>query len=328
MMGAKIPEKVLTPPLKGVKLVFRGKVRDTYEIPNHPNILLVVASDRISIFDFVLPTLVPKKGEVLTALTVFWLKEILHHFPHHLIAYGAEIDEFLPYKLRKNPELQKRAIIVKKLNMIPIECIVRGYLTGSIVPIYNRIKERKIYGNYLPPGLHDGSKLPYPIFTPTTKEEIGHDKMLYPDEVVKRWPELERMSLQIYQVVSNYAIRRKVIIADTKFEFGYDEDGIITLGDEVVTPDSSRFWNMKDWEIGLKEKKSSIGWDKQIVREWGKTKMIDKMDPTKPEHLKYVNELEIPPQLIEETSKRYLEIFFCLTRQQLEKFQSRYGIKV
>lgn len=327
-MAAKIPEKVLTQPLLGLNLINSGKVRDTYKIPSHSNKLLVHTTDRISIFDFVLPALVPQKGEVLTALTVFWLRNVLAHFDHHLVAYGSEIDKFLPDSLKNNPDLQKCAIIVKRLEMLPVECVVRGFLTGSGWKSYQ--ENQTICDHQLPNGLHDGSRLPYPIFTPTTKAETGHDEAISANIIAEKYGlRPERTSLQLYQAACEFASSKGIIIADTKFEFGHDVwDGILRLGDEVLTPDSSRFWSVKDWEKAVSQGKSPAGLDKQLVREWGKTVGIEKRNPENPDDLAFVHSLQVPDEFIKDTHHRYRYIFYLLTGQKLEAFQRNYGIDV
>jgi phosphoribosylaminoimidazole-succinocarboxamide synthase len=323
----KIPEKVretdLSYLLTSLSRVFQGKVRDTYELEGS-DWLLVVASDRLSIFDFVLPCLVEKKGEVLTALTIFWLTQILK-VKNHLVAFGSEIDNFLPTCLRKYPELQARSLIVKKLKILPLEFIVRGYLTGSGWLAYQ--KERKISGIQLPAGLFDGAKLARPILTPTTKSESGHDVQI-PLRVVKETfgEKLIKLSLKIYQEIATYAFSQGVILADTKFEFGEGE----ILADEVGTPDSSRFWDKKEWEAKIKEKKSPTPYDKQLVRDWGKTietpfgvRGINNLEPENPDHLAFVHQLEVPEEIISATTERYLQIFQRLTGQSLENFQRK-----
>ncbi|TSC63905.1 MAG: phosphoribosylaminoimidazole-succinocarboxamide synthase, partial [Parcubacteria group bacterium Gr01-1014_106] len=233
-MSATIPSVVAATPFHdrvthaGLIRVHQGKVRDTYALPDE-NLLLVVATDRVSIFDFVLPTLVPRKGELLTALTVFWLDEVLNDARHHLLAFGSRIDVHLPVSLREDAELQRRALIVKKLTMIPVECIVRGYLTGSGWKSYQQ--NQQVCGISLTAGLHDGSRiLPAPIFTPTTKAETGHDEHLHTEAVIRQYgSSLRHRSLAIYAQIAAVAEEKKLILADTKFEFGTGE----VLADEV-----------------------------------------------------------------------------------------------
>ena len=304
-------------------LIHQGKVRDTFSLPDFPDFLLVVATDRISIFDFILPALIKNKGKVLTAMTVFWLTKVFDDgvdcIDHHLIAHGSDIDEYLPAALQGNKELQSRALIVKKLKMLDIECIVRGYLTGSGWKSYQR--NSQVCGIELLKGLHDGSKLPKAIFTPTTKAEIGHDEDLDMLGVVKKYGiDVKILPLVIYQLGLDHAEERGVIIADTKFEFGEN----MVLADEVLTPDSSRFWLMKDWEKAKKKGESPAGYDKQPVREWGKTVKtpfgvtgINNLKPENVEHSKFVQDLIVPEEVLHDCSVRYQEILFILTGQNL-----------
>lgn len=309
----------------GLQRISQGKVRDTYGLPDHSEYLLVVATDRISIFDFVLLALVKRKGEVLTAKTIFWLTEVLKGFQHHLIAYGEAIDPYLPAALRGNAELQSRALIVKKLEIIPVECVVRRHLTGSGWTSYQ--KDGTVCGIKLPEGLQDGSELPESIFTPTTKAESGHDLPLSEDEVIKRyglW--IKEKSLEIFEKAYDFAKKRGIIIADTKFEFGVGE----ILADEVLTPDSSRLWNPNALKKAIIMGKPPSGWDKQPVRDWGKTVQtpfeppynlgINNLKPEIPEHVVFVHELTVPPEVLESTTNRYKGIFHKLTDFSLDGF--------
>jgi len=335
-MGAFIPECLSESPFTqrlldaGLTRIHRGKVRDTYELPGHPEHLLQVATDRLSIFDFVLPGEVPDKGAVLTALTVYWFHEILTEQRHHLAAFGAGLDAFLPENLRGFGALRARAVIIRKLDMVPVECVVRGYLTGSGWSSYR--KTRSISGHILPEGLHDGSKLPEALFTPTTKAETGHDEAIGADEVRKEhgsW--LEALSLSVYRRLHDHAATRGIILADTKFEFG--QGGI--LGDEVGTPDSSRFWDRQEWERAAEQRRSPSGYDKQPVREWGKTVVtpfvkdgkpvtgIDGLDPEDAEQRRFVHGLTVPEAVLDSTTERYRSIFKRLTGLDLADFQTR-----
>ncbi len=332
---AHIPQVVaetklsLTLQQAGLVRIYQGKVRDTYAVPDHPELLLQVASDRLSIFDFVLPTLVKDKGAILTAMTVFWLTKVCVGINHHLIACGWDLDHYLPSNLWDNSQLHKNALIVKKLRIVPVECIVRGYLTGSGWQDYQ--KSGQICGIALPQGLHDGSKLPVPIFTPTTKAESGHDQALKRDDVVNQygaWLLLD--SLQIYQAAAEYALKRGIIIADTKFEFGQH-----AVADEVLTPDSSRFWLEEDWQRAAAEKRAPQGFDKQPVREWGKTietsfgvTGLNKLETENPEHLAFIAALQVPETVSDACSRRYHRIFELLTGDSLAYFQQEFmGIK-
>lgn len=311
-----IPSSVGESPLsvkllgEGLERINQGKVRDTYVLPNHELTLLQVATDRISIFDAVLPCTIPSKGEVLTALTVFWLGDVFEQYEHHLVSYGPEIDEYLPDSLQGNAELQACALVVDKLIMMPVECVVRGYLTGTGWESYQ--KTREVCGHKLPPGLHDGARLPFPIFTPTTKAPTGeHDEHIPVEEVRKSWPLLEALSLDMYGWLARYAWERGIILADTKLEFGYS-NGDIILGDEVGTPDSSRYWLAVDWEEAAEKKRTPPSYDKQVMRDWGRSVGIKDLDPSN---------VVVPSEVIEFTAQRYHQIFNLLTHRTLRRYQ-------
>ena len=332
-MGAKLAKEVAESDLSrllakaGLERVYQGKVRDTYSLPDHPDLLLVVATDRLSIFDFVLFCLVPDKGEILTALTVFWLTKILQDIDHHLVAYGRKIEQYLSTTLHSNSELQARALIVRKLNIIPVECVARGYLTGSGWRSYQ--ENRTICCQRLPEGLHDGVKLPplfFPLFTPATKAESGHDEPLDPLSVAEKYGlELERLTSCFYRRASSYASSCGIIVADTKFEFGGDS----VLADEVLTPDSSRFWDKKEWDKAVAQRRAPTGYDKEPVRQWGRTVPtpfeglvgINNLDTENPDHLAFVHQQEVLQEIISATTQRYREIFRRLTDCELEAFQ-------
>ncbi|MEX1997465.1 MAG: phosphoribosylaminoimidazolesuccinocarboxamide synthase [Candidatus Andersenbacteria bacterium] len=320
----------------GLTRIHQGKVRDTYVLPHaldDSQLQLVVATDRVSIFDFVLPSLIPQKGELLTALTAFWLWEKLTDFPHHLVAAGVDIDYYLPRSLRSSPELQRRTLVVRRLSMIPVECIVRGYLTGSGWKSYQR--NQSVCGVQLPAGLYDGAPLPEPIFTPTTKAEVGHDKPLDARIVAAQYGiTFAEVSVAVYRRLSHYAASKGIIVADTKFEFG--RGGV--LADEVGTPDSSRFWDREEWEEALLRRQSPSPYDKELVRTWGKNILtpfggspagISNLDPENRQHLAFVQEQVVPSEVIKETAKRYHEVFKRLTECSLGEFQQqRMGIRV
>jgi len=269
------------------------------------------------------------KGACLTALTVFWLTEVLHGIDHHLVDFGKNIDKHLPEALYGYKELQTRAIVVKKLDMLSIECIVRGYLTGSGYSDYK--KSGQICGIQLPSGLHDGIKIPDgPIFTPTTKAEKGHDQPIDANSVDK---ETGALAINIFSQIAEYAESRGIILADSKFEFSKD----LILADEVATPDSSRFWLKEDWEKAQTEKKSPQGYDKELARQEGKkthTPFIDKamrpivginnLDPLDRRHFEWVNKsFSLSEATISETTRRYRFIFEKLVGMPLEDFQSK-----
>jgi phosphoribosylaminoimidazole-succinocarboxamide synthase len=317
----KLPSGVVTEPIPDLELLHRGKVRDTYALPGHPDKLLVVASDRLSIYDFVLPALVPQKGEILTAMNIFWRKMIGEQLHQDLYYHGIEIGSFLRH-IPESLDL-KRSCVVNKVAMYPCEAIVRGYLTGSGLKAY--VKDQAICGHRMPNGLVDGDKLSFPIFTPTTKAEEGHDEHITADSVAEKYgAKIERASLQVYLAAEQFAREKGIILADTKFEWGkHPESGELVLADEVLTPDSSRFWDLAAWE---KMQKSSMrssppSYDKQFVREWGKTQGIDKRNPCKPEDVEFVHGLEVPAEIIARTTKVYRYIFWRLTGMKLEVYQ-------
>jgi phosphoribosylaminoimidazole-succinocarboxamide synthase len=266
-----------------------GKVRELYT--NESGNLLIVASDRVSAFDWVLPTKIPNKGAVLTQLSLWWFEQLRHLVPNHLISSDVPA------------EVAGRAVIAKPLTMYPIECVARGYLTGSGWAEYKN--DLKVCGNDLPAGLQDGSRLPTSIFTPATKAEIGdHDiniDFLTSTKIVgsETATELRDLTLSIYNFAVGIAAERGIILADTKFEFGTDVHGELTLGDEVLTPDSSRFWNSAEWQPG----KSQPSFDKQYLRDYLVSSGWDRES----------NPPELPTEIVEKTAQRYTEAFERIT---------------
>lgn len=293
---------VLQTAFTDLKLLRRGKVRDVYEVDEDR--LLIVATDRISAFDSVSPTPIERKGEVLTALSRFWFARLGHIVPHHLIT--TDIDE-MPETVRAHAiELRGRSMLVKRTEVFPVECVVRGYLSGSGWKDYQRTGE--VCGHKLPAGLRDSEKLAEPIFTPATKAETGHDENISEEqmaEIVGRdvMEELRKASLRLYTEASDYARTRGIIIADTKFEFGRDQTGGITLIDEVLTPDSSRFWPVDSYEVG----KSQASFDKQYVRDYLLSIKWDKQPPCP----------ELPPEIAQATTARYLEAYELIVGEKL-----------
>ncbi|MBA2378869.1 MAG: phosphoribosylaminoimidazolesuccinocarboxamide synthase [Blastocatellia bacterium] len=284
-----------------LELVHRGKVRDVYRIDSDR--LLLVATDRLSAFDCILPTPIPYKGRVLTALSGFWFKRLKHIVPNHYIT--SDHDK-MPDEVRKHPELRGRSTLVKNAEVFPIESVVRGYLEGSGWKDYQATG--KVCGRELPPGLRQCDELHKPIFTPATKAVTGHDENISQLEAVNilghdTAVELKRISLEIYREARAYALERGIIIADTKFEFGRDTKGNIMLVDEVLTPDSSRFWNAETYEPGH----AQASFDKQFVREYLETLDWDKTPPAPP----------LPDEIAEATSQRYLKAYALLTGQEL-----------
>jgi phosphoribosylaminoimidazole-succinocarboxamide synthase len=271
-----------------VQLIHSGKVRDLYTDGDD---LILVASDRVSIYDVVLPTPIPDKGKILTQLSLWRLGQLADIVPNHVISAS-----YVP------PEWAGRAIRCRRLDMAPVECIARGYLAGLGLASYR--KSGSISGVPLPPGLTEGAKLPEPIFTPTTKATAGHDEPLTYAETAdlvsaEAAAELERMTLEIYQRGAALAAERGVLIADTKLEFGRAADGSLMLADEVLTPDSSRFWPADSWVPG--QPQHSL--DKQYLRDWSATLDWDRMPPGPP----------IPEQIVAATRARYVDVYERLT---------------
>ena len=287
--------------LVDLKLLHSGKVRDVYEVNELQ--LLLVATDRISAFDCVIPTAINRKGEVLTKLSIFWFRFLEEHLRHHLIT--TNFDE-MPEIIMQYEELRGRCVLVKRTKVFPVECIVRGFLAGSGWKDYQQTGE--VCGHVLPLGLQESSKLPDIIFTPATKAATGHDENITEKQFAEIIGEdaaktLKSLSLMIYKTASEYALTRGIMIADTKFEFGVDETGEIILIDEVLTPDSSRFWDVKTYEIG----KSQASFDKQFVRDYLETLDWNKQPPAP----------ELPFEIANTTSERYLKAFKLLTDNDL-----------
>ena len=312
-MAKHSPVREGMPLLEGLPLLHRGKVRDTYGLQDGN--ILIVATDSISIFDFELNAQVPMKGIILNALSVYWCRLLeTHGIKTHLIADGSRIDQYLPEHLRNNCDLQARAIVAKKFDMAPIEFIIRGCLTGSGLKAYNKTGE--ICGIKLPEGLGDGDKLPFPLDTPTTKALSGHDVHLDAEDIRMRYPEQTDLALKVFKLAQKFADDRGLVFADTKFEFSMDG----TLCDEVLTPDSSRIWDKMDWLMTRKAKKAPQSNDKEIVRAWGKTLGIDKLDPEDPDDVAYVHSLEVPGDIIWNTAAAYRYVFWRLAGITIERF--------
>ena len=313
------PMRLSVPLLSGLKLRHRGKVRDTYELTDE--LLLSVATDAISIFDFVLNALIPGKGIILNAMNYFWSTHLAQFgIKTHLVAAGAAIDRYLPESLRGNSDLQARAVVIRKLEMVDREFIARILITGSGYESYR--KTGQICGSTLPYGFQDGDALPYVLDTPTTKAEVGHDQHVSADQVRNHYPRQTRSLIDITQIASSYAASRGIKLADTKFEFG--KCG--TLADEILTPDSSRFYSLKDWEESRKKevRKAPISYDKQFVREWGKSHGVDKLkDPQDPAQIRKVHELILPSAIVNRTSHIYRYILWRMTGQNRENYLSR-----
>jgi phosphoribosylaminoimidazole-succinocarboxamide synthase len=265
--------------------VASGKVREIYALDDET--LLLVASDRISTFDVILPTEIPDKGRVLTGLSGFWFTLLRDIVPNHMLAIRED----------------GRSMECRRLQMLPVEVIVRGYITGSGWKDYQATGQ--VSGHTLPEGLRESDQLPEPIFTPSTKAEEGHDENITVDhagEVLgeERMREVERVAIQLYKTASEYARNQGIIIADTKFELGLDEQGRLVLGDEALTPDSSRFWPAADYEPG----RGQDSFDKQYVRDYCETTGWDKTDPGP----------ELPEDVVMHTRSKYIEAFELLTK--------------
>jgi len=287
--------------LKGINFLKRGKVRDIYDLGDS---LLLISTDRISAFDFVLPSLIPCKGKVLNLISVFWFEKFKDDIENHLIY--SKFEDF-PEELKKYEEVLKdRAVIVRKLKPIPFEIIVRGYISGSGWKSYK--ESRHISGIKLPEGLKESEKFPEPIFTPTTKAEEGHDLLVTKDEMANKLGKeltdlLEEKAIEIYKKAAEYALEKGIIIADTKFEFA-EEDGKLVLIDEVLTPDSSRFWPLKEYESG----RSQNSFDKQFVRNYLLSSDWDGKSTPPP----------LPDEIVEKTSFLYREIYTLLTGKTID----------
>ena len=277
------------PSINGWQHLRTGKVRDLYT--NSENEILLVASDRISAFDWVLPSEIPNKGAILTQLSLFWFELLEDIVPNHIVS------DDVP------SAVSDRAVIVKPLDMFAIECVARGYLTGSGLTEYKG--NQAVCGNLLPAGLVDGSQLPETIFTPSTKAEIGdHDinidfaaatKVVGTEDA----EQLRELTIKLYDTAAEFANSRGIILADTKFEFGRDVKGVITLGDEALTPDSSRFWEAASWNPGS----APASFDKQFVRDFLTASGWDKKSPPP----------ELPAEIVEKTAARYEEAYFRIT---------------
>ncbi len=288
--------------LPDLQLIRRGKVRDVYAVDEES--LLIVATDRISAFDCVLPTPIERKGEVLTALSRFWFEKLAHIVANHLLS--TNIDEMPEAVRRHSPMLSGRSMLVRRAEVFPVECVVRGYLVGSGWKDYLRTGE--VCGHKLASGLRESEELPEPLFTPSTKAEEGHDENISEDQVrdilgEKVTAQLRDTSRQLYSEAREYARSRGIIIADTKFEFGLDSNGQLILVDEVLTPDSSRFWPAGSYEPG----RSQPSFDKQFVRDYLETLDWNKKPPAP----------AIPANIASATTARYLEAYRLLTGNQL-----------
>jgi phosphoribosylaminoimidazole-succinocarboxamide synthase len=297
---ARSVEPVTATDLPGLKLTHRGKVRDIYEVGDR---LLFIATDRISAFDCVLPNGIPDKGRVLTQTSLFWFDFLKDFVPNHLVT--ADVDEYPALLKPFRSQIEGRSMLVKRAEMVQVECVARGYVSGSGWKDYKRTGA--ICGIPLPPGLAESDKLPEPIFTPATKAHTGHDENISFDEAARligtgTAARLRELTLEIYSRASTYALSRGIVIADTKFEFGFI-GGELTLGDEVLTPDSSRFWPAATYSPGGPQK----SFDKQFVRDYLETLDWNKQPPAP----------ALPDDVIEKTGAKYREAYETLTGNAL-----------
>lgn len=287
--------------LADLPLVASGKVREMYDLGDR---LLMVASDRISTYDVVHPTPIPDKGKVLTGLSVFWFDRLGEIVPNHLISYSDGVPD----------DARGRALVVRKLEMLPVECVVRGYITGSGWKDYQQTGA--VSGIALPAGLRESEQLPEPIFTPSTKAEVGHDEAIDFEraaELVGDRALMERVrdvSLALYSAAAEHARANGVILADTKFELGLDGDELV-LGDEVLTPDSSRYWPAEDYDVG----RGQPSFDKQYVRDWASASGWDKTPPAP----------AIPDDVVAGTRARYVEAYERITGEPFQAWLDRAG---
>ena len=294
-------EAVIATNCPDLHLLHRGKVRDMYEIPGHEDKLLMVATDRISAYDVVMADPIPGKGKVLTQISLFWFKLLGDIVPNHLIS--AEVDQFPEVCRQYRDQLEGRSMLVKRTKVVPIECIVRGYLSGSFWSAYQ--KNTTVCGFALPAGMRESDKFPQPLFTPSTKADLGlHDENIS----VERMRELvgaeltdamAKVSVRLYQQAADYARTKGIIIADTKFEMGMDNDNTLLLVDEVLTPDSSRFWPLDQYTPG----QGQPSFDKQFLRDYLSSLDWNKQPPPPP----------LPAEILEKTKSRYLEAQHKLT---------------
>ena len=283
-------------------LLHRGKVRDTYDLGD--GLLLMVSTDRISAFDVVLPGGIPHKGLVLAHISRFWFHRTADIIDNHFVAMAGDSSGVaMPDGL--SDEIARQSMVVKRAQRLDVECIVRGYLAGSAWAEYRR--SGTVWGQKMPKGLVEGQELPAPMFTPTTKADVGHDENMTPDQVLDMFGadlarQLEERSLAVYGSANAYARSKGIILVDTKMEFGL-LDGRLILIDELLTPDSSRFWDASGYEPG----RSLPNFDKQYVRDWLDSQGWDHEPPAP----------ELPPEIVERTSKRYLEAHRRLTGEEL-----------
>jgi phosphoribosylaminoimidazole-succinocarboxamide synthase len=288
------------PTVADLPLLASGKVREMYDLGDR---ILMVASDRISTYDVVHPTPIPDKGKVLTGLSAFWFTKTGHIVANHYVSATEGVPD----------EVRGRAMAVRKLRMLPVECVVRGFITGSGWKDYQA--SGRVSGVELPPGLRESDRLPLPIFTPSTKAEVGHDEAIDFDAAAGLVGDRELMgrirdaSIALYRFAADHARENGVILADTKFEFGLDDDGELVVGDEVLTPDSSRFWPADEWQPGA----PTPSFDKQYVRDWASASGWDKTPPAP----------EIPDDVVQGTRGRYIEAYERITGEPFADWVAR-----
>jgi phosphoribosylaminoimidazole-succinocarboxamide synthase len=288
--------------LQDLSLLASGKVREIYDLDDR---LLIVASDRISTYDVVHPTPIPDKGNVLTGLSTFWFERTAGIVPNHLISVTEDVPD----------EARGRGMVVRKLRMLPVECVVRGYITGSGWKDYQATGS--VSGIPLPDGLRESDRLPEPLFTPSTKAEVGHDEAIDFEgaaELIGDRALAERVrdvSLDLYRHAAEHARANGIILADTKFELGLDADGTLTIGDEICTPDSSRFWPADGYEPGH----GQPSFDKQFVRDWASSTGWDRNPPAPP----------IPDEVVSRTREKYIEAYERITGARFSEWLDRTG---
>lgn len=296
-----MPPAIITTDCPALNLLHRGKVRDMYAIPGHDDKLLMVATDRISAFDVVMAEPVPGKGRMLTSISLFWFKLLGDIMPNHLLS--ADLADFPEVCRQYRDQLEGRSMLVRRSKVVPIECIVRGYLSGSFWSAYK--KDRNVCGFMLPEGMRESGRFAEPLFTPSTKAELGeHDENISLEVMREKagaelTAQMETASIRLYKRAAEYAREKGIIIADTKFEMGQDANGRLVLVDEVLTPDSSRFWPLESYQPG----QGQPSFDKQYLRDYLAGLSWDKKPPAPP----------LPAEVLEKTSERYQEALRRLT---------------
>jgi phosphoribosylaminoimidazole-succinocarboxamide synthase len=288
------------PPLADLPLLASGKVREIYDLGDE---LLIVASDRISTYDVVHPTPIPDKGSVLTGLSAFWFERTQDIVSNHVVSVTGGVPE----------EARGRGMVVRKLKMLPVECVVRGYITGSGWKDYQATGA--VSGIELPAGLRESDRLPQPLFTPSTKAEVGHDEAIDFDGAAELIGDrglaesVRDVSLSLYEFAARHALANGIILADTKFELGLDADGVLTIGDEMCTPDSSRFWPAAEYEPG----RGQPSFDKQFVRDWASSTGWDRNPPAPP----------IPGDVVARTREKYVEAYERVAGEPFDAWLAR-----